>query len=97
MNDPREDVITGDDYPLARTLLQIAWPAFLVAGVAEIVFFTLFDPFDLHFFGDRLELSRPAMYTMGFFGFWGLGIASSALTLFLERRPAGRPPQAGSE
>jgi len=27
------------------------------------------------------------IYTMGFFGFWGLGIASSALTVFLGRSP----------
>ncbi len=69
----------------ARRIMWIVWPAFLVAGVAELVFFSVFDPFDLHFFGAQLEMSRQATYTMGFFGFWGLGIASSALTLFLER------------
>jgi hypothetical protein len=72
---------------LAQRLMWVLWPAFLVAGVAEAVFFTVFDPFDLHFFGAPLELSRSAIYTMGFFGFWGLGIASSALTVFLERSP----------
>ena len=40
----------------------------------------MFDPFDLHFFGAPLDMSREAIYTMGFFGFWALGIASSALT-----------------
>ena len=93
MNDARDDIIPADEYPLLRTVLQVAWPAFLVAGVAEIVFFSLFDPFDLQFFGDRLELSRLALYTLGFLGFWGLGIAASALTLFLERRPVGRAPK----
>ncbi len=72
---------------LAHRLMWIIWPAFLVAGVAEFVFFTIFDPFDLHFFGEPLELSRQTIYTMGFFGFWALGIASSALTVFLERSP----------
>ncbi len=74
----------------ARRLMWVIWPAFLVAGVAELVFFSVFDPFDLHFFGAPLEMSRQAIYTMGFFGFWGLGIASSALTLFLERGPEAR-------
>jgi hypothetical protein len=69
----------------ARRVMWIVWPAFLMAGVAELVFFSIFDPFDLHFFGAPLEMSRQAIYTMGFFGFWGLGIASSALTLFLAR------------
>jgi hypothetical protein len=71
----------------AQRLMWVLWPAFLVAGVAEAVFFTVFDPFELHFFGAPLELSRGAIYTMGFFGFWGLAIASSALTVFLERSP----------
>ena len=67
--------------------MWVIWPAFLVAGVAEAIFFTVFDPFELHFFGAPLDMSREAIYTMGFFGFWGLGIASSALTVFLERSP----------
>ncbi len=50
----------------------------------------MFDPFDLHFFGAPLEMSRQAIYTMGFFGFWALGIASSALTIFLESGPRPR-------
>lgn len=70
--------------PLQR-LMQVVWPAFLVACVAELVFFSVFDPFELHFFGAPLDMSREAMYAMGFFGFWGLGGASSALTLFLSR------------
>ncbi len=75
---------------LARRLMWVIWPAFLVAGAAELIFFSVFDPFDLHFFGAPLEMSRQAIYTMGFFGFWVLGIASSALTIFLESGPAQR-------
>ena len=70
-----------------QRLMWVIWPAFLVAGVAEAIFFTIFDPFELYFFGVPLETSREAIYTMGFFGFWALGIASSALTVFLERSP----------
>ena len=79
--------------PMSRRLftgvrtMRIVWAAFLTAALAELVFFSVFDPFDLHFFGTPLDLSREAIYTMGFFGFWGLGIASSALTVFLERSP----------
>ena len=62
---------------------RAVWAAFLTAAVAELVFFAVFDPFELHFFGAPLDLSREAIYAMGFFGFWGLGVASSALTLFL--------------
>ena len=75
------------DANLMRRMMWVVWPAFLVAAVAETIFFTLFDPFDLHFFGAPLEMSREAIYTLGFFGFWALGVASSALTVFLERSP----------
>lgn len=78
----------------AQRLMWIVWPAFLVAGVAEAVFFTIFDPFDLHFFGAPLDWSRTAIYTLGFFGFWGMGVASSALTVFLEHAPTATPPPA---
>jgi hypothetical protein len=72
---------------ISRQLMWVIWPAFLVAAVAEAIFFTVFDPFELHFFGAVLDVSREVIYTMGFFGFWGLGIASSALTVFLGRSP----------
>ena len=71
----------------AQRLAWTVWPAFLVAAAAETIFFTVFDPSDLYLFGTPLELSRQAMYTLGFFGFWGMGIASSALTAFLSRSP----------
>ena len=94
------------DGSFVRRVMWILWPAFLAAGVAEAVFFTLFDPFDLHFFGAPLELSRESMYTLGFFGFWLLAITSSALTMFLEgsltarserERPAGCPKASDAE
>lgn len=79
----------------AQRIMQTVWPAFLMAGVAELVFFSIFDPFELHFFGQPLDWSRQAIYALGFFGFWGLGVASSSLTLFLASRddlPVGRAP-----
>lgn len=72
----------------AQRVMWIVWPAFLMAGVAELVFFSIFDPFDLHLFGSPLEMSRESVYAMGFFGFWALGMASSALSLFLESPPS---------
>ena len=76
------DGVTG------RRVMQVVWPAFLMAGVAELVFFSVFDPFELHFFGHPLDWSRQAIYALGFFGFWGLGIASSSLTMFLAQTDA---------
>lgn len=68
--------------------IWILWPSFVVAGIAEAVFFTLFDPADLHIFGEPLANSRTAIYTMGFFVFWFFAAASSAFTCFLQRSAA---------
>lgn len=70
-----------------RCMMRVLWPAFLVAIPAEGVFFSLFDPHELQWFGDPLAVSRQAIYTLGFFGFWLVGLASSALTLFLGCTP----------
>jgi hypothetical protein len=71
-----------------RKLIWILWPSFLVAGAAEAVFFTIFDPSDLTFFGQTLTWSRVATYSTGFFLFWAFAACSSALTCFLQRTAA---------
>ena len=72
---------------MTQRLGWILWPAFLVAGVADGLMFTLFDPQDMHIFGEQVELSRIGVYTIGFFLFWAFGAASSALTCLLQRSP----------
>ncbi len=71
-----------------KQLIWILWPSFVVAGAALAVFFTVFDPQDLHFFGEPLALSRMAIYSVGFFLFWILAATSSALTCFFQRTSA---------
>jgi membrane associated rhomboid family serine protease len=70
---------------MAKQLIFILWPSFIVAAIAEGVFFTLFDPMELHFFGVPIEASRTAVYSLGFFAFWAFAAASSALTCFFQR------------
>ncbi|KPK19313.1 MAG: hypothetical protein JSU71_06190 [Betaproteobacteria bacterium] len=70
---------------MKQRLIWILWPSFIVGGVAEAVFFTLFDPSELAIFGESLELSRLAVYSLGFFLFWLFAAASSAFTCFLQR------------
>jgi hypothetical protein len=94
-----------------KRLIWILWPSFIVGGVAETVFFTVFDPMDLNFFGEPVALSRTAVYTIGFFLFWLFAAGSSAFTCFLQRpaadinrlcplepcdRPVGCPKRANS-
>jgi hypothetical protein len=71
----------------AQRWMWIAWPAFLVAAVLEMIVFAMVDPGDLHWFGNPLGLSRQAIYTLAFFVFWGITMASSALTTLLSMSP----------
>jgi len=68
-----------------RKLIEVLWPSFLVAGVAEIVFFTIIDPQELYFFGQPVRVSDLATYSIGFFAFWLICAASSVTTLFFQR------------
>lgn len=69
-----------------KKAIWILWPSFIVAGVAEVVFFAVFDPLELHMVAEATGLrSRFAWYTIGFLLFWLFGAASSALTCFFQR------------
>ena len=72
---------------LAQRLMWIVWPAFLVAGLLEVVVFGMFDPEDMQWFGYPMALSRQGVYTVSFFVFWALTIVSSSLTTLLSMSP----------
>lgn len=75
--------------------ILVLWPSFLVAGIAEMVFFTVVDPQQLFLFGKPVDFSPIATYSIGFFGFWLVCAASSLLTVFFQR-PGEDINQAGS-
>ena len=85
-----------------RRAILILWPSFIVGGIGEVLFFTVFDPRELYLFGEPTSLSRLAVYSIGFFLCWGFAAASSAFTCFLARSadelnrcplaPLERPP-----
>ncbi len=92
---------------LSQRIMWIAWPAFLVAGVLEVLVFAMVDPQDLRWFGQPIELSTQGIYTVAFFIFWAITLLSSGLTTLLsmspyevnrcpipaDERPAGCPKQ----
>ncbi len=79
-----------------RKLMRIAWPAFLVAGLLEMLVFALVDPRDLRWFGQPVTLSRQGVYTLAFFVFWGITMLSSALTTLLALSPFELNQRTGS-
>jgi hypothetical protein len=67
-----------------KRAMFILWPSFIVGGIGEVLFFTVFDPRELYLFGEPTSLSRLAVYSIGFFLCWAFAAASSALTCFLQ-------------
>ena len=84
-----------------RNAILVLWPSFIVGGIGEVIFFTVFDPKELYLFGEPSSLSRLGVYSIGFFLCWAFAAASSAFTCFLNRSaeevnrcplpPSGRP------
>lgn len=67
-----------------RRLMWIVWPAFLAAGVMEMLVFAAFDPHDMLWLGQGIELSRTAIYTLAFFAFWAVFVVAGYLTVLLS-------------
>jgi hypothetical protein len=79
--------------PVAPSVMRVSailWPAFLMAGVIEMLVFAMVDPGDLHWFGgNAVELDRKGVYTMAFFAFWVIVAMSGALTQLILHEPHG--------
>jgi hypothetical protein len=84
---PSQPLTGNEKNMLAKRLMWIVWPAFLVAGLMEMLVFAMVDPQDLHWFGHPLAMSREGVYTLAFFAFWLLAMISSALTALLAMSP----------
>jgi hypothetical protein len=72
---------------LQQRLMWILWPAFLMAGVTEMLVFAMIDPQDLSWLGQPLGWSRQSVYTVAFFVFWVILAVSGSLTTLLSMSP----------
>lgn len=72
---------------LKQRLMWVIWPSFLMAGVLEMLVFTMVDPQDMHWFGHQLAWSPQGIYTVSFFVFWLVTSLSSAMTMLLSISP----------
>ena len=72
-------------------MVQILWPAFVVAGILEMLVFASFDPSDLSLGAWQPE--RLTTYSLTFFLFWALAATSSGVSHWLmsQGAPALRP------
>jgi hypothetical protein len=71
--------------PTARRALAVLWPAFLGAGVLEMLVFAHVDPAALHdMSGQRLDLDPTAVYSLAFLAFWIVIGAACVMTQLLD-------------
>lgn len=70
-----------------KRLMWVVWPAFLVAGMLEMLVFAMVDPQNLYWAGQPLEMSRQGIYTVAFFVFWALTLLACGLTALLAMSP----------
>lgn len=71
-----------------RQFAWIAWPAFLVAAVLEVMVFAVLDPETLTLLGRQVDWSRNTVYSVTFLIFWGMFMLCSAITLQLAHAPS---------
>jgi len=77
-------------------IMQILWPAFLMATVGVGLLFSMVDPDDLVIFGHPMAGAHLSAYGCGFLLLWALCSASAATSLWLAGNLAGaesHPPK----
>jgi len=65
--------------PLIQRIVAVLWPAFIMAGIATILFTTAFDPAIIFI---EYDINRLGLYTITFFLFWLFGAATAAATCY---------------
>jgi hypothetical protein len=77
---------------MRRLAMVTLWPSFLVAALAEGLFFSLFDPRELPLDSLRMPLSPLGAYTIGFFLFWLFCALAAMLSHYLACVPSEQAP-----
>jgi hypothetical protein len=78
-----------EEVPTIQRVTAILWPSFLTAGIATVIFFTVFDPLELAALLGYEDVTRTGAYSIGFFAFWVL-TSFSCLVSGYFLRPCSR-------
>lgn len=81
------EALSAPNGPDVKTrVVTVLWPAFLMAGVMEMLVFAMVDPEQLHGWGmDLATWPASAVYTVAFFLFWGIIAVASSLAVWLTQ------------
>jgi hypothetical protein len=74
-----------------RRLAAMLWPSFLMAGVVEMLVFSMVDPADLRWMGSPVASADPmTVYSVAFLLFWAVIALASAMTQMVMSTPTER-------
>lgn len=76
---------TSMHYSKVQVISAVFWPSFVFAGIANSLFFAFIDPYLLITELGLKSADDMSVYSVGFFAFWALIIASSICTQYLLR------------
>ncbi|MCB1757815.1 MAG: hypothetical protein KDJ38_20020 [Gammaproteobacteria bacterium] len=69
-----------DTVTKCQTIASVLWPSFIIAGIANSLFWVFVDPHDLGMITGFTELSRTGAYSLGFIFLWATTALSSFFT-----------------
>lgn len=64
--------------------MSIVWPAFMAAAVMEMLVFAAFDPDQMPWLAETVQMSRISIYSLAFFIFWAVFVMAGYLTVLLS-------------
>jgi len=70
---------------MCQSIASVLWPSFVVAGIANTLLFSFFDPSELMACRGGQGASLTAVYSMGFFSFWAITALSSFATQYFMK------------
>lgn len=68
-----------------RKAILLFWPSFVIAGLATIGFFAVFDPHELTRHGVRLFEDKLAAYSVFMIISWAFGALNTVIVIFLNK------------
>ncbi|BEV71271.1 MULTISPECIES: hypothetical protein [unclassified Paludibacterium] len=68
-----------------RKTILLFWPSFIIACLASVTFFALFDPYELKLHGTQLFSDKRAAYTFFLLAAWAFGALNTAVVFLLEK------------
>lgn len=69
-----------------RKLILLFWPSFIIACLASVTFFAIFDPYELRLHGTQMFGDARTAYTFFLLAAWAFGALNTAVVILLQKK-----------